>query len=88
MQHKTIKRTWFDGTNVRLAVFLYFCKNDHFEKIFLDGADKFPLISLTLVIESNVLNIYFNVSCETGSVIEVTQYNDSNYFSPSLTSTN
>ena len=85
---KTIKRTWFDGTNRRLFVFLYFCKHDHFAKIFLYGTSNFSLIAVTLVIYFKILDIYFNVSCETDSAIEVAKYNDSNYFFDSLRRTN
>ena len=88
MQQKTIKSTWFDGTNGRLVVFLCFCKNDHFEKIFLYGANNFSLTAVTLMIDSHVLHTYFAVSCETGSAIEVAKYKDSNYFPASRRRTN
>ena len=84
MLQKIIKRTRFDGTNGRLVVFLYFCKHDHFGEILLYGANNFSLIAVTMVIDYKVLDIYFNVSCQTGSFIEVAKYKDSNYFSDSL----
>ena len=71
MLQKTIKRTWFDGTNGRLIVSLYFRKNDHFEKIFLYAANNFSLIAVTLMIDSHDLHTYFAVSCEAGSAIQI-----------------
>ena len=84
MLQKAIKRTWFDGTNGRLVVFIYFCKHDHFAEILLYGASNFSWTAVTLVIDYKILDIYFNVSCETDSAIEVAKYNESNYFSDSL----
>ena len=88
MLHKTIKRTWFDGTNGRLVVLLSFCKHYHFKKIFLYRANNFSLVAVTLVIDSKVLDIYFNVSCETGSALEVAKCNYSTFFPDSLWGTN
>ena len=51
---KTIKRAVFDGKYGRLVVFSYFCKHDHFEKIWLYGVKSLSLIPVSLFMGSNV----------------------------------